>query len=168
MPTEDKIAEAVKKLRRNRSGGASRIRAEHLKGWLTAAKRGELAEEKGEEKTEAEEEGGELWGKLVEITQTSFREGKLAEEATWQTVVLIPKWKRGFRGDWVGGGHLEGHGGDPTSPAHGRDQVSRCAARIPGGLPYWDGHPRGQAAPVACSLEGGIPIRDLLQPDQGI
>ena len=59
-----------------------------------AAKRGGLAEEKGEEKTEAEKESGELWGKVVEINQTAFREGKLAEEATWQTVVLIPKGKR--------------------------------------------------------------------------
>ena len=74
------------------------IRAEHLKGWLAAAKRGELAEEKGKEKTEAEEEGGELWGKVVEITQTEFWEGKLVEEATWQTVVLIPKGKREYRG----------------------------------------------------------------------
>ena len=63
VPTEDEIAEAVKKLRRNRSGGPSRIRAEHLKGWLAAAKRGELAEDKGEDQTEAEEEGRELWGK---------------------------------------------------------------------------------------------------------
>ena len=57
VPTEDKIAAAVKKLRRNRSGGASRIRAEHLKGWLAAAKRGGVAEEKGKNKTEAGEEG---------------------------------------------------------------------------------------------------------------
>ena len=63
-----------------------------------AAKRGGLAEEKGEEKTEAEEEGGELWGKVLDITQTAFWEGNLAEEATWQTVVLIPKRKRGYRG----------------------------------------------------------------------
>ena len=35
---------------------------------------------------------------MVEITQTAFWEGKLAEEATWQTVVLIPKGKREFRG----------------------------------------------------------------------
>ena len=62
-----------------------------------AAKRGGLAEERGEEKTEAEEEGEELWGKVVEMTQTAFREGKLAEEATWQTVVLIPKGKGEFR-----------------------------------------------------------------------
>ena len=65
---EDKIEDAVKKLRRNRSGGPSGMRAEHLQGWLAAANRGKLAEEKGEEKTEAEEEGGELWGKLVELT----------------------------------------------------------------------------------------------------
>ena len=32
------------------------------------------------------------------MTQTAFREGKLVEEATWQTVVLIPKGKREFRG----------------------------------------------------------------------
>ena len=98
VPTEDEIAEAVTKLRRDRSGGPSRIRAEHLKGWLAAAKRGGLAEEKGEEKTEAEEEGEELWGKVVEMTQTAFREGKLAEESTLQTVVLIPKGKGEFRG----------------------------------------------------------------------
>ena len=35
---------------------------------------------------------------MVEMTQTAFREGKLAEEATWQTVVLVPKGKGGFRG----------------------------------------------------------------------
>ena len=51
VPTEDKIAEAVTKLRRNRSRGPSRIHAEHLKEWLAAAKRGGLAEEKGKEKT---------------------------------------------------------------------------------------------------------------------
>ena len=57
VPMEDEIAAAVKKLRRNRSGGPSRIRAEHIKGWLAAAKRWGVVEEKGKEKTEAEEEG---------------------------------------------------------------------------------------------------------------
>ena len=57
-----------------------------------------MAEEKGKEKTEAEERGEEMWGKVVEITQTAFRDGKLAEEAAWQTVVLIPKGKGEFRG----------------------------------------------------------------------
>ena len=89
VPTEDEIAAAVKKLRRNRSGGTSRIRAEHLKGWLAAAKRGRVAEEKGKKKTEAEEEGEEMWGKVVEMTQTAFRDGKLEEEAAWQTQAIL-------------------------------------------------------------------------------
>ena len=38
-PTEDKIEEAVKNLQRNRSGGPSGMRANHLIGWLAASKR---------------------------------------------------------------------------------------------------------------------------------
>ena len=58
VPTEDEIEEAVKKFRRNRSGGTSGMRAEHLKGWITASNRGKQAVDKGEEKTEVKEEGG--------------------------------------------------------------------------------------------------------------
>ena len=39
-----------------------------------------------------------MWAKVVELTQTVFREGKLAEEATWQAVVMVPKGKGEFRG----------------------------------------------------------------------
>ena len=45
VPTEDEVEEAVKKLRRNRSGGPSGIRAEHVKGWLAAARRGGMADD---------------------------------------------------------------------------------------------------------------------------
>ena len=72
VPTEDKISEAVKQLRRNRAVGPSGIHAEHLKGWLAAAKRGHMADEKGEEKTEAEEDGRELWGNWYILHRRSF------------------------------------------------------------------------------------------------
>ena len=72
VPMEDKIKEAAKHLRTNRSGGASGIRDEHLKGWIAASNRGKMAAEKVKEKTEEEEEGGELWEKLVELIQTAF------------------------------------------------------------------------------------------------
>ena len=98
VPTEDKIEAAVKKLRRNRAGGPSRICTEHIKGWLAVARRGGVVEEKGKAKTATEEEGEDLWGQVVELIQTAFRDGNLAEEATWQTVVLIPKGKGEFRG----------------------------------------------------------------------
>ena len=38
------------------------------------------------------------WGRVVEIIQTAFREGELAEESTWQAVVLIPKGKGDYWG----------------------------------------------------------------------
>ena len=34
----------------------------------------------------------------MDLVQTAFREGELAEEATWQAVVLIPKGKKDYRG----------------------------------------------------------------------
>ena len=34
----------------------------------------------------------------MEIVHTAFREGELAEESTWQAVVLIPKGKGDYRG----------------------------------------------------------------------
>ena len=49
-----------------------------------------MAEEKGKVKTATEEEGEDIWGTVVELTQAAFRDGNLAEEVTWKTVVLIP------------------------------------------------------------------------------
>ena len=40
VPDEGKIEWVVKRLRNNRSGGPSRMRVEHLNGWLAAARRG--------------------------------------------------------------------------------------------------------------------------------
>ena len=100
VPTEDEIEEALKNLWRNRLGGASGMRAEHLTGWLAASKREnrEVAE-KGEGKTDGEEGGPTEthWENLVELIQTTFREGGLVKEATWQAVVLIPRGNRTTR-----------------------------------------------------------------------
>ena len=35
---------------------------------------------------------------MVDLVQTAFREGRLAEENTWQVVVMIPKGKKDYRG----------------------------------------------------------------------
>ena len=78
---------------------------------------------------------------VVELIQTEFREGELAEEAACQAVALI--WKGGGRllrhrpcvGD------LEGGGGDSQSPLYHRHHLPRLPSRIPGGLRYRDRHP---------------------------
>ena len=65
------------------------MRAEDLKGWLAAARQGEKDRESaskdggggGESERRTEAEGH--WERVVELIQTDFRDGELAEEATW-------------------------------------------------------------------------------------
>ena len=77
------------------------MRAEHIKGWLAAAQReekGETAAAEGEGGPKYPQEGADNWARFVELVQIAFREGEIAEEATWQAVVLIPKGKKDYRG----------------------------------------------------------------------
>ena len=95
------------------------MRANHIKGWLAEARKKERYEEAAEKKSAAEgrkevldrtgEEGMEgrrgktptemsNWERVVDLVQTVFGEGRLAEENTWQAVILIPKGKREYRG----------------------------------------------------------------------
>ena len=97
VPTEDKIEEAVKKLRRNRFGGAvgdasrapEKLARGVQKGKAGGRERGGVMEG---------EEVGPHWKNLVEIIQTAFWEGALAEEATWKAVVMIPKGRQEYQG----------------------------------------------------------------------
>ena len=101
VPGEGEIEWAVKRLPNNRARGGSRMRAEDLKGWLTAARRGEKKGETVEKEgggREDRREGAENWARVVELVQMAFRDGDLDEEATWQVVVLIPKGKKYYRG----------------------------------------------------------------------
>ena len=111
VPEEGKIEWVVKRLRNNRSRWPSGMRVEHLKRCLAAArkadkdretagnKEAETATEGGRPDTAAAQEGKELenWTRVVDLVQAAFQEGKLAEEATWQAVVLIPKGKKDYR-----------------------------------------------------------------------
>ena len=67
VPSEEKIEWAVKRLCNNRAGGASRMRAEHLKGWLEAARRGKKGETADKEGGGREDtrEGVEKWARVV-------------------------------------------------------------------------------------------------------
>ena len=73
VPAEDEIEDAIKKLRRNRSGGGVGDASRAPERVAHGVQNGEMAVEKVEEKTEEEEEGGELWKKLVDLVQTAFR-----------------------------------------------------------------------------------------------
>ena len=61
VPDEGEIEWVVKRLRNKCAGGLSRMRAEDLKGWLAAARRGEKGEtaDKGGGDQEGTREGAE-------------------------------------------------------------------------------------------------------------
>ena len=75
------------------------MRAEDLKGWLAAERRGEKGETADKERGgwDDTQEGAENWVRVVELVQTAFRDEDLEEEATWQAVVLIPKGNKDYR-----------------------------------------------------------------------
>ena len=86
IPEYEEIAWAVRRLRLNSSGGPSVIRVEHLRHWLHEATRDNTPDSTN-------------WKKVVSIVQAEFRNGTLAEESTWQTVLMISRVARGdFRG----------------------------------------------------------------------
>ena len=62
---------------------------------LTATEKRERGDDEGGE--EGEERDKSKWDMVVQLVQTAFRDGVLAEEATWQTVVLIPKGGGDYR-----------------------------------------------------------------------
>ena len=66
----------------NLSVSPSVMRAEHLQHWLHEATRYNTPDSTN-------------WKKVVSIVQAEFRNGTLAEESTWQTVVLISRGKSG-------------------------------------------------------------------------
>ena len=86
------------------------MRAEHLKRWLTVARkaekdatttvRAETTENRGATEVQPATEPTEAdnWVMVVDLIQTAFQEGMLSEEATCQAVVLITKGKKYYRG----------------------------------------------------------------------
>ena len=70
VPTEAEIEWAVKLLQNHRAGGPSRMRAEYLKGWLAAARRGDK-----ERETATKDVGG--GGKRSRGTPASTMKGSM-------------------------------------------------------------------------------------------
>ena len=79
----DRLLAAARKLEKDETMTA---------GAETTENKGTTAFRKLTEPTEAAN-----WEMVVDLIHTAFREGKLAEEATWKAVVLITKGKKDCR-----------------------------------------------------------------------
>ena len=83
----------VAELTNGRSAGVSRMRAEHLKGWLKGAQLVETPKE-GPAKVGAEDD----WKALVMLVQAIWDEGMIPTQLGWVVIVLIPKGGGDYRG----------------------------------------------------------------------
>ena len=88
VPDEGEIQTAVARLKTNRAGGHSHLRAEHFKDWHAQAY-----------PTNAEQEPNRhRWDKLVAIVQHIWSTGELPTELSWTILAIIPKGQHDSRG----------------------------------------------------------------------
>ncbi len=92
VPLDSEIRIAAGGLTNGRAGGASGMRAKHVKAWLPGA----LAEENPE--SQGNEGKGENWKLFVELVQAVWTHGTIPRQLLWSIVVLIPKGGGDYRG----------------------------------------------------------------------
>ena len=88
VPQEQEIAAGVRRLKRNKAPGISKMTANHLKDWMQKA----LDPEEGKEPVR------QPWDTLVQLVQHMWATGELPTELTWSIQVLLPKPNGGTRG----------------------------------------------------------------------
>ena len=92
-PSEGELRTAVSQLSHGRCGGASGIRAEHIKAWLRGAKKGEDPEN-GINHVGA----GKTWDEFVELCSSVWVTGTIPQQMCWVVTVLILKGGGEYRG----------------------------------------------------------------------
>jgi hypothetical protein len=93
-PSEGELRTAVSQLGHGRCGGASGIRAEHIKAWLRVAKIAEDPPEKGINHVGE----GKTWDEFVELCSSVWATGTVPQQMCWVVTGLIPKGGGEYRG----------------------------------------------------------------------
>ena len=168
VPDEEEIEWTVKRLRNNRAGGPSRMRAENLKDWLMAARRGEKerkAETKDWGESRKNDSAGRELGAGGRASPNGVSGGGVGGGIYMAGGRPYPQGGGGLLGHRPRGGDVEGSGGDSKSPFHILHHLPQRPPWFSGRSRHKDRQPRGQADSTACSHEGGGPICDLPGPD---
>ena len=97
MPTDSEVRMVVGKLRNGRAGGATGMKAEHIKVWLDTIQREEKAA-RANPGREADPGAGRKWKIFVELIQAVWERGEIPEQMSWMIVVLLPKGGGDYRG----------------------------------------------------------------------
>jgi len=91
-PTDSEVRVAAGELSNGWSGGASKMRAEHVKEWLQGIRREEDPEQTGNEGT------GDAWRLLMKLVTAVWETGTIHPQLGWIIVILIPKGGGDYRG----------------------------------------------------------------------
>jgi hypothetical protein len=93
VPTDSEIRTVAGGLTNGRAGGASGMRAEHVKAWLWGVMEEEDPEGQGNVAGK-----GDNWRLFVELVQAVWTHGIIPRQMLWSIVVLIPKGGGDYRG----------------------------------------------------------------------
>ena len=98
MPTDLEVHAVIQRLKNGQAGGATGMKAKHLKGWLEEVQHEEKAARENPGRVEADLGLGRKWRIFVEMIQTIWELGEIPEQMGWMVVVLLPKGGGDFRG----------------------------------------------------------------------
>ena len=98
MPTDLEVHAVVQRLKNGQAGGATGMKAKHLKGWLDKIQHEEKAFREISGREGADQGLGCKWRIFVEMIQTIWERGEIPEQMSWMVVVLLSKVGGNFRG----------------------------------------------------------------------
>ncbi len=86
VPSDHEIRDAARELSNGQSGRASKMHAKDIKRWLHS-----IEIEEDPEKGPNNVGEGDNWHLLIGLIQVVWMQGKIPQQLTWVTVVLLPK-----------------------------------------------------------------------------
>ena len=89
-PSDGELRAVVRGLRNGRAAGATGLKAEHIKGWLSDI----VCEEKEESNVGL----GDKWRLFVKLMEAIWEQGSVPEQMRWEIIVLLPKGGGDYRG----------------------------------------------------------------------
>jgi hypothetical protein len=100
MPTNSEMRTVVRGLKNGQITGATKMRAEHIKGWLNEIQRKEKAARDTPGREGADPRAGCKWWIFVMLIQIIWKQREILEQMSWMVIILLPN----------GGGNLRGIG----------------------------------------------------------
>ncbi len=122
VPTDDEVRKVVRGLQNGQVGGATGMKAEHLKGWLDTIQRKERAARENPGRV-GNTELGSKWWIFLDLIQVIWDRGEIPEQMSWMVIVLLPKGGGNFLGDRSPRLMLE-NGGETHGAPNGHHWVS--------------------------------------------